>query len=135
MTTAVLRRETFKTSRLLEFCSKKELIAQTGHDAEDWPLCILKELGDNALDNAEEAGLAPTIEIAVSTERGEITVADNGTGIPPETVADILDYTVRVSSREAYVSPTRGAQGNALKTILAMPFALDGKLGEVVIEA
>ena len=33
---------------------------------------------------------------------------------------------MRVSSREAYVSPTRGAQGNALKTILAMPFVLSG---------
>jgi hypothetical protein len=30
-----------------------------------------------------------------------------------------------VSSREAYVSPTRGAQGNALKTILAMAYVLD----------
>jgi hypothetical protein len=37
-------------------------------------------------------------------------------GIAPQTVADVLDYAVRVSSREAYVSPTRGAQGNALKT-------------------
>jgi hypothetical protein len=40
-----------------------------------------------------------------------------------------------VSSREAYVSPTRGAQGNALKTVLAMPFALDGTEGETLIEA
>lgn len=30
-----------------------------------------------------------------------------------------------MSSREAYVSPTRGAQGNALKTILAMGYVLD----------
>jgi hypothetical protein len=27
-----LKRTTFRTSRLLDFCSKKELIAQTGHD-------------------------------------------------------------------------------------------------------
>ena len=66
---------------------------------------------------------------------GSISVADNGAGIPIETIAGILDYTVRVSSREAYVSPTRGAQGNALKTLLAMPFALDGERGETVIEA
>ena len=38
-------------------------------------------------------------------------------------------------SREAYVSPTRGAQGNALKTILAMPFVLDGAQGQVDISA
>jgi hypothetical protein len=33
------------------------------------------------------------------------------------------------------VSPTRGAQGNALKTIRAMAFALDRASGETVIEA
>ena len=46
-------------------------------------------------------------------------------GIETETIKSILDYTIRVSSREAYVSPTRGAQGNALKTILAMGYVLD----------
>ena len=40
-----------------------------------------------------------------------------------------------MSSNEAYASPTRGAQGNALKTILAMPYALHGEHGEVQIEA
>jgi hypothetical protein len=132
---AVLSRATFKTSRLIEFCGAKELVAQTGHEIEQWPFVIIKELLDNALDIAEEIGAAPVVEVAVSTNRGEIIIADNGPGIPPDTVAGILDYSVRVSSREAYVSPCRGAQGNALKTIIAMPFALDGSCGEVVIEA
>ena len=52
-----------------------------------------------------------------------------------QTVKGVLDYNVRVSSREAYASPTRGAQGNALKTILAMPFVLDGERGRVEIDA
>ena len=64
-----------------------------------------------------------------------IRVADNGPGIAADVVDDILDFSVRVSSREAYVGPTRGAQGNALKTVLAMPFALDGEAGRVVIES
>jgi DNA topoisomerase VI subunit B len=76
-------------------------------------------LVDNALDAAEEAGIAPEISIEVSTERGEIIIADNGPGLPPETVEGVLDYTSRISICEAYVSPTRGAQGNALKTIVA----------------
>ena len=42
--------------------------------------------------------------------------------------------TVRVSSREAYIAPDRGAQGNALKTLIAMPFVLDGDQGRVVID-
>src|SRR5215813_7281842 len=128
-----LQRETFRTSRLLDFCSEKELVAQTGHRPAQWPLVVLKELLDNALDACEEAGIAPKVAIAV--DKTGITVADNGPGLPAETVKGVLDFNVRVSSREAYVSPTRGAQGNALKTIVAMPFVLDGSRGRVEIEA
>ena len=84
---------------------------------------MLKELVDNALDACEEAEVAPEITIAV--EPGSIVVQDNAGGIETSTIKSILDYTIRVSSREAYVSPTRGAQGNALKTILAMGYVLD----------
>jgi DNA topoisomerase VI subunit B len=63
-------------------------------------------------------------------------VEDNGRGIPPATVAGIINYNIRISSREAYVSPTRGRQGNALKTILPMAFVVGGKLrSETRIEA
>jgi DNA topoisomerase VI subunit B len=133
MSTASLARATFKTSRLLDFCSEKELVAQTGHRPAQWPLVVLKELVDNALDACEEAGIAPNIAIAV--DKAGITVSDNGPGLPAETVKGVLDFAARVSSREAYVSPTRGAQGNALKTIVAMPFVLDGGRGRVEIEA
>jgi hypothetical protein len=51
---------------------------------------------------------------------GGIVIADNGSGLPTETIEGVLDYTVRMSSREAYVSPTRGAPGNALKCVVAM---------------
>jgi len=126
-------RETFTTSRLLDFFSEDELAKQTGHQPDDWPLVAVKELIDNALDACEEAGIPPSITATLGEDH--ITVADNGPGIPPEVVAGILDYSVRVSSREAYVEPTRGAQGNALKTLLAMPFVLDGEHGRVVVEA
>jgi DNA topoisomerase VI subunit B len=128
-----LKREVFATSRLLEFSSERELINQTGHAVEDWLLVILKELIDNAIDVAEEVGVAPTISITVAN--GRIVVTDNGPGIAREVVKNILNYNVRVSSREAYVSPTRGAQGNALKTIIAMPFALNSTVAETVIES
>jgi DNA topoisomerase VI subunit B len=132
---ARLERVAFKTSRFLDFVGERELTAQIGHAVSEWPLVILKELVDNALDACEEADTAPVITIDVSTADGTIMITDNGPGIASETVADILDYSVRVSSREAYVSPTRGAQGNALKTILAMGFALSGERGETVIES
>ncbi len=130
---ATLQRATLRTSRLLDFASEKELVAQTGHQIGAWPLVILKELVDNGMDACEEAGITPSITVTVD-DIG-IAVADNGPGLPPETVTDILDFAVRVSSREAFVSPTRGAQGNALKTIVAMPFVVNGEDGSVEIEA
>lgn len=135
MTAAVpkLERTTFRTSRLMDFCSEKELVAQTGHQTETWPQVVLKELIDNALDACEEAGVAP--EISVTVDDTGITVIDNGPGVPETVIQDILDFSIKVSSREAYIAPDRGAQGNALKTIVAMPFVLDGKIGVVEVEA
>lgn len=130
-----LKRTTFTTSRLLDFCSYKELQAQTGHAAGEWPLVIVKEAFDNALDACEEAGIPP--EISVRVDETGISIADNGPGLPARTIKSILDFSSRTSSREAYVSPTRGAQGNALKTIVAMPFVLSDtkQRGVVEIEA
>ena len=120
-----LTRVPFQVSRLMEFCSLRELQNQTGHNVWDWPLVVLKELFDNALDACEEAGVAPVVKVSVSPKTGTIVIEDNGPGIPEETIRAVCDYTIRVSSREAYVSPSRGAQGNALKTILAMGYVLD----------
>lgn len=131
-TAATLNRKHFETSRLLDFFSEKELIAQTGHQVSEWPLVLIKELFDNALDACEEAGIAPKISVEV-TPAG-IRISDNGPGIPQSVIESVLDFSVRVSSREAYVSPSRGAQGNALKTIVAMPFVLLGS-GGVEIES
>ena len=131
--TSRAQRTTFKTSRLLEFTSRKELTTQTGHEPEDWPLVIIKELVDNSCDSCEEIGVAPVIHVTVA--RGKIRVRDNGPGIPASTVASILDFTTRTSSREAYTAPDRGQQGNATKTICAMPFALSGEEGRVEILA
>jgi DNA topoisomerase VI subunit B len=132
-----LVRVPFAVSRLAEFCNRKELINQTGHDVWEWPLVVLKELTDNALDECEEAGIAPVIRIEVTGTR--IAITDNGRGIPADTIKRVLDYNVRVSSREAYASPTRGAQGNALKTILPMGYVLDdrgeGAVSVTIVEA
>lgn len=127
-------REVFTTTRLAEFCTRRELEKQTGHSADQWPVYTVKELLDNALDAAEEGGIAPKIEITIGTDR--ITVADNGPGIAAQTVERLLDLSSRTSARARYVSPTRGAQGQALSTIMVMPYALapEGRAG-VTIEA
>jgi transposase len=138
MSTPILARKAFPVSRLAEFVSESELVKQIGHSVADWALVILKELLDNALDEAEESGEPPFISVSVRTgaeeigEPGEIVVQDQGRGIPAETVQALTDYSARTSSRAAYASPTRGAQGNALQTIVAMPYALAGEDCETV---
>jgi hypothetical protein len=129
------KREVFTISRELEYFTADELEKQTGYTpAEWWPAVITKELFDNALDAAEAAGVAP--EITARWSGSSLVVQDNGGGIPPEIVRQLMDYSTRTSDKLAYVSPTRGAQGNAWKTILAMPYVLDGEYAQpIVIEA
>lgn len=122
-----LKREVFETARSMEFCTEKELTNQIGHAPAEWPLVILKESVDNALDSCEEGGIAPIISVKVNASG--ISITDNGLGMPSSTIKSISDFSHRVSSREAYLAPDRGAQGNALQTVVAMPFALgDGDL-------
>jgi Histidine kinase-, DNA gyrase B-, and HSP90-like ATPase len=135
-----IERVAITTSLLMEFCTEKELVAQAGHESYEWLRVIVKELVDNGIDACEEAEIAPIIKVAIKVGKSgkptRIIIEDNGPGIPPETVTGIIDYNVRVSSREAYISPTRGRQGNALKTILPMAYVLGGKIkGETWIEA
>ncbi|HUG71770.1 MAG TPA: hypothetical protein VMM76_28760 [Pirellulaceae bacterium] len=116
----------------MDFFSAKELVTQTGHPVNEWPLVFAKELIDNALDACEEADIPPAIE--VSADATGITITDNGLGLPEETLQGALDFTIRASNREAYVSPCRGAQGNALKTIIAMAPVVDAEHGQLIIE-
>src|SRR5580704_16041111 len=95
-----LTRVAFAVSRLMEFCSERELQNQTGHSVYDWPLVVIKELLDNGIDACEEADVAPDITVVV--ERDRIIVQDNANGIDATTIDSILNYTIRVSSREAY---------------------------------
>jgi DNA topoisomerase VI subunit B len=129
--TSALVRTAFTTSRLLEFFSEKELTLQMGCTPDLWPLALLKELVDNALDACETAGVAP--EIAVRIEPDAFSIADNGLGLPVAVLVKSLDYTVRVSDKSHYVSPTRGQLGNALKCVWGAPFVVDGEQGTVEV--
>lgn len=128
---ATLARTTFETSRELEFFTEKELTMQIGHAKPLWPIALVKELIDNALDAAETAGTAP--EIAVALEEGAVTVADNGPGLPTATLKRSLDYLIRVSDKAHYISPSRGQLGNALKCVWAAPFVAHGGYGCVEV--
>jgi hypothetical protein len=116
------------TSLAADFFTVATLETQTGFAEEWFPDVVLKELLDNALDACETAGVAPRVDIHVDPRDGmiAITVADNGSGIAPDTVHQIVDFTSRTSDKAVYRKPSRGAQGNALKTILGIVSALSG---------
>src|SRR3954464_3071939 len=131
-----MERTIFETPRAAEYFDAHELQAQTGQPRNEFATVVLKELVDNALDAAETAGVAPEVNIEVSAGGGliNIAIADNGSGIPVETIHKILNFNTRTSDKAAYRTPTRGAQGNALKTVLGIPQALGGT-EPVVIKA
>ncbi len=131
-----LQRTTFETSRAAEYFDVRQLSALVGVSQGEFASVCLKELVDNSLDASETAGVPPLVGVSVEREDGliRLSVSDNGPGIPAEVVGKVLDYNVRVSDKAAYRSPTRGAQGNALKTVIGIPYSL-GSREPVVIAA
>ena len=116
----------------MEFFTEKELTMQIGHSKIYWHITMLKELIDNSLDACEVSDIQPNI--IVEQTKGYLSVADNGPGISPKTIKKSLDYLIRISDKQFYVSPTRGQMGNALKAIYAAPYVALGK-SKVIIES
>lgn len=135
-TTIPVQRTVFATPRAAEFLELRALQAQTGQPVDAFGDVVVKELIDNALDAAETAGVDPVLTITTETvgDTVVVTVTDNGVGITPETITRICDFNNTVSDKARYRGPARGAQGNALKTLLGIPHALDVD-APVVIES
>jgi DNA topoisomerase VI subunit B len=129
-------RHHFATPRVAEFFEIRGLQAQTGQPASRFVDVVIKELMDNGLDAAETARVQPQVDLRLSIDRGLATVVvrDNGVGMDAALIRRICDFSVLVSDKAAYRSPTRGLQGNALKTVLGIPTAL-GSSEPVVIES
>ena len=126
-----LERIVAKTKLGTGYFHADELGRRTGQPPDMFAAVVLKELLDNALDACESVAAAPKIfvETYQRADGGSLTisVSDNAGGIPPETVAGILDFNVSISDKSVYRSPTRGQMGNAWKTIIGIPYALGGK--------
>jgi DNA topoisomerase VI subunit B len=129
-----LERITSTQSRDREYFDANELRTMTGQPRERFADVVVKELGDNALDAAEmradeRKGVPPKVIIQVWRRKKDVVirVSDNAGGISPKKVEKILDMKTRTSDKAAYRSTTRGLQGNALKTIIGMPYALGSK--------
>lgn len=115
-----------------EFFTVEGLRKLTGFGSYDFPKVVVKELMDNALDEVEcqEHGI-----IIVNLSSNCFQIWDNGKGIPEDLVKKLLDNGIRSSKKREYISPTRGKQGNALKTVIGIPCALKVDGDQLIIES
>jgi hypothetical protein len=128
--------EAFSFNREFDFVRLDGLRRATGLPPHEWDLYIVKELIDNALDADEALWQAdrrqwPRVEIrmeyiSIPARRAQqlLIQVSNRAVFPVEQLADIF-ATQWYTSRKAFLKGlTRGALGNALKTLLGIPYAL-----------
>ena len=126
--------EAFSFNREYDFIRLDGLSRATGRPAHEWDMYILKELIDNALDADEslwckDPEQSPSLHIKIAyiklPDRQQLLVqVENRATFPVEHIEAIFD-TRSYTSRNALVKRlTRGALGNALKTLLGIPYAL-----------
>lgn len=128
--------EAFSFNREFDFVRLDGLRRATGQPAHEWDIYIIKELIDNALDADESLWrqnqkLFPDVQIEIEyisipdlkSQQLYIKVGNRNT-FPVHLIKDIFS-TQWYTSRKAFIKGlSRGALGNALKTLLGIPYAL-----------
>lgn len=112
-------REELITKRNIEYFSTSSLQTLTGLTVERWDNAVIKELLDNALDALDRAGISDKT-IKISSNDNSFFICDNAGGIPEQVIDNIYNFDIYTSSKRDYRTATRGAQGNALKTIIGI---------------
>lgn len=112
---------------LVNYFTEDGLIKNTGISKEYWDFVIFKELVDNALD-AIESVADKNVYINIDTKDKRLQIFDNGKGISIETINDIYDFSYFVSKNRDYITPSRGKQGNGLKTIISICYLMGYRL-------
>jgi hypothetical protein len=127
--------ELFSINREFDFVRLDGLRRVTGRPSHEWDIYILKELIDNALDAdelvwAKDFSKYPSVNITISyvdlpvNRRQLIIRVRNRASFPAERIEDIFN-TGWYTSQKGYIKGlTRGSLGNALKTLLGIPYAL-----------
>lgn len=110
-------REIIETKRDSEYFTAEGLRTLTGLTENMWHYAIFKELLDNALD-ALDTVIEKSVVVNVSDEA--LDILDSGGGIPEAILDSIHDYSIYASDKREFRTPTRGYQGNALKTVIAI---------------
>jgi DNA topoisomerase VI subunit B len=128
--------EAFSFNREFDFVRLDGLRRATGQPAHEWDIYIIKELIDNALDADESLWSKnlqhfPSVQIDIEyipiqelkSQQVYIKVSNRNI-FPVHLIQDIFS-TQWYTSRKAFLKGlSRGALGNALKTLLGIPYAL-----------
>lgn len=122
--------EAFSFNREFDFVRLDRLSRTTGRSAHEWDLYIVKELIDNALDADEGRWLkdpnqTPGLKIRIEYAAKQLFVEVSNRSVFPADLIPEIFATQQYTSRKAFIKGlTRGALGNALKTLLGIPYAL-----------
>lgn len=128
--------EAFSFNREFDFVRPDGLRRATGRPPHEWDLYIVKELIDNALDAddaqwQDDPAKPPSIAIHIEYTRvsphrsHQLFVQVGNRAIFPVAQLDEIFATKRYTSNKAFIKGlTRGSLGNALKTLLGIPYAL-----------
>jgi hypothetical protein len=122
-------------NREFDYVRLDGLALATGRPPHEWDIYIIKELLDNALDADDSlwraTGKAPAIAIEIEYVRfpehrsSQFHVqVSNQSRFPAEQIRDIFDPRWYTSKKTFVKGLSRGALGNALKTVLGIPYAL-----------
>lgn len=118
----------FKEHSVADFFKKnKQMLGLSGKQRS--MTTIVHELVTNSLDACEEAGILPEIEVAISelgTEYYEISVVDNGPGIPEDKLASAMGKLLAGTKFHRLVQ-TRGQQGIGVSGIILLSQMTTGK--------
>jgi hypothetical protein len=126
--------EAFSFNREFDFVRMDGLRRMTGRPAHEWDFYIIKELIDNALDADEEIWRKdveqyPKLKIRVEYAANQLFVEVSNRSIFPASLIPQIFVTQQYTSRKAFIkSMTRGALGNALKTLLGIPYVLRNRV-------
>ena len=114
---------TFHTdSRTWSNFQPSELVKLCGVPQGRWPIYVVKELLDNAVAVLEDVNhKSPMVRVTITKDY--IGVGENGPGISDGILDKILDFDRFGGSNRHHKLPTRGAQGNAIMTLVGITSA------------
>lgn len=123
----------FKEHSVADFFKKnKQMLGLSGKQRT--LTTIIHELVTNSLDACEEAGILPEIEVSISelgTEYYEISVVDNGPGIPEDKLASAMGKLLAGTKFHRLVQ-TRGQQGIGVSGIILLSQMTTGKPTKII---